>query len=197
MAMEFTVLAAVLAAILALLVHTAITGISPVPTTPRVAAAMLSLARPGVDGAIFELGSGWGSLAFALARRFPDRRVIAYELSPLPWLVSRLRQALLPAPNLTIRRADFHQVSLAEAALVCCYLYPGAMARLRPKFEAELGPGAAVISNSFAIPGWPPAAMRRADDQYGSPVYLYEMPRRERRGARAGYSSASVGRVWA
>jgi len=177
MALEVAVLAIVLAAILALLVHTAITGISPVPTTPRVAAAMLALARPGIDGAIFELGSGWGALAFALAKRFPDRRVIAYELSPLPWLISRLRNSLAPAPNLTIHRADFHQAPLAEAALVCCYLYPGAMARLRPKFEAELGPGAAVISNSFAVPGWPPAAVRRADDQYESLVYLYEMPR--------------------
>ncbi|MGH6912863.1 MAG: class I SAM-dependent methyltransferase, partial [Geminicoccales bacterium] len=58
---------------------------------------------------------------------------------------------------------------------VFCYLYPGAMARLRPKFESELGPGALVVTNSFPVPGWEPAAVRRADDQFETRVYSYEM----------------------
>ncbi len=177
MVLEYGILAAVLALNLLLLVYTWITGISPVPTTPRVADAMLALVPALERGTIYELGSGWGSLAFALARRFPDRPVIGYELSPLPWLVSRARQTLSPQANLVLHRADFWNVSLADASLVCCYLYPDAMTRLRTKFEAELRPGTWVLSNSFTVPDWQPAAARRAYDQYRTEVYLYEVPR--------------------
>lgn len=159
-----------------LLVFTVRTGISPVPTTPRVASAMFDLIPAGSRGVIYELGSGWGSLARGLAKRFPAASVVAYELSPLPWLFSRLWQRLAPRANLTIHLADFQNIGLDDAAVVCCYLYPGAMRRLAEKFERELADGALVVSNSFLVPGWVPAAVRRAEDQYGSPVYLYRMP---------------------
>ncbi len=153
--------------------YTLVTGISPVPTSRRARAAMLAAAgRPG-DGVILELGSGWGTLAFPLARAFPDRTVVAYEISPVPWLFSLLRFALFPRPNLRIRRADFFEESLAGASLVVCYLMPRGMARLKAKFEAELGPEAVVVSNTFSVPGWRPAARRDADDLHGSTVYVY------------------------
>lgn len=173
---DIAVVAALLGAIILMLLYTALTGISPVPTTPRVARAMMDLSAGDGDGPIYELGSGWGSLAVAFARRFPGRQVIAYELSPIPWLASRLWQVLFPRHNLTIYRADFYSAPLADAALVVCYLYPGAMAELRSKFDSELGPGTLIVSNSFAMPEWLPATVRRADDQYASPVFLYVMP---------------------
>ena len=65
------VLGVVLAVIAVTLAYTLITGISPVPTTPRVARAMLALLPDDVGGTIYELGAGWGTLALALARRYP------------------------------------------------------------------------------------------------------------------------------
>jgi predicted O-methyltransferase YrrM len=156
MAFAFLSLLSVLTAFLLLLAYTIRTGISPVPTTPRVAAVMLDLAGEPPPGRVYELGAGWGNLAQALARRFPDRSVVAYEISPLPYL--------------------FFRADLGDAALVCCYLYPGAMRRLAPKLERELRPGALVVSNSFLVPGWEPEATRTSDDQYGTPVYLYRRP---------------------
>jgi hypothetical protein len=175
-------LVSVLAAFALLLVYTIRTGISPVPTTPRVAAEIFESCPPEdlipaeAGGAVYELGSGWGHLALALARRFPERAVVGYELSPLPWLVSRLLLRVRPRLNLTLRRADFWDADLGDAALVVCYLYPGAMRRLREKFERELPQGALVVSNAFLVPGWRPLETRHAADQYGTPVYLYRMP---------------------
>ena len=169
-------LALVLTVSLLLLAYSVRTGISPVPTTPRVAETLLAMAPEIPPGTVYELGSGWGNLALALARRFPDRPVVAYELSPLPWLVSRLWLRLFPQPNLTLRRADFFKARLDQAALVVCYLYPGAMGRLAPKLERELAAGALVLSSCFAVPGWLPEASRRAGDQYGTKVFLYRMP---------------------
>ena len=169
----WTVLVLTLAGVGVTLHYTLVTGISPVPTSRRARMEMLAAARQPGAGAILELGSGWGTLAFPLARAFPDHTVIAYEISPVPWLFSRLRFALSPPPNLILRRADFHQASLAGAALVVCYLMPRGMARLKSKFEAELGPEAVVISNTFSVPGWRPTALRQADDLHGSTVYVY------------------------
>lgn len=159
-----------------LLTYTIRTGISPVPTTPGVAETILALASDAPPGRVYELGSGWGNLAVALARRFPEREVVATELSPLPWLVSRLWQRIFPRPNLTIRRADFFRAPLADAGLVVCYLYPGAMRRLAPKLQRELAEGALVVSNSFAVPGWAAERTATAADAYGTKVYLYRMP---------------------
>lgn len=176
MAFALAVLVLLSLAVGLLLAYTIRTGISPVPTTPRVAEAVLALARDAPPGAIHELGSGWGNLAVALARRFPDRPVIAHELSPLPWLASRLWQRAFPRPNLAIRREDFFGTPLEGAGLVVCYLYPGAMRRLAPKLERELAEGALVVSNSFAVPGWTPRTVARAADAYATKVYLYRMP---------------------
>ncbi len=176
MVFEFALLGLVLTAIVAILVYTLITGVPPVPTTPRVRATMMALVPDDFRGIIYELGAGWGGLAFSLARRFPDCRIVAYELSPLPWAFTRLRQVAFPCPNLTVRRADYRRVSLTPASLVMCYLFPAGMARLRGKFEAELATGTLIVSNTFAVPGWRPAAVRRAHDLYASTVYLYVMP---------------------
>ncbi len=176
--MTFEVAVAALVAVgLALTVaYTFVAGISPVPTNRRVRATLLGALPARIEGTIFELGSGWGTLALPLARRYPARPVEAYEISPVPWAFSRLRALLARAPNLAIHRADFHRASLEEAALVVCYLYPGGMRRLRPKLAAELPAGALVVSNFFAVPGWEPLVVLRADDLEGSPVYLYRLP---------------------
>ncbi len=53
-------------------------------TSHRVKAAMMELVPDDFEGTIVELGSGWGTLAVAFARRYPGCQVLAYELSPLP-----------------------------------------------------------------------------------------------------------------
>ena len=175
MVLEMAVLALCLVAIALILAYTLITGMPPMPTAPHVKRVLLDAVPAELDGTIFEFGSGWGTLAFPLARRHPGCRVVAIELSPLPWLVSRLWQALQPLPNLSFRRADFFKVPLDGAALVVCYVQTDCMTKLRAKFEAELPPGAHVLSNTFAVPGWTPDAMHQTKDMYATKVYLYRV----------------------
>lgn len=94
----------------------------------------------------------------------------------MPYLALRLRQALWPRPNLELRRRDFFEASFAQASLVVCYLWTGAMERLGPKLAAELRPGAVVVSHTFALRGVRPAETRRAADLYRTPVYRYVAP---------------------
>lgn len=178
MTLEIVVLAIVLLMIALIFASTVMTGISPVPTSPRVRRTMMA-ALPGrlpgkPDAKVYELGSGWGGMAFALARRYPDHPVIGFEVSVLPWAFSRLRLIVQPQPNLRLNWTNFAAADLSDAGLVVCYLFPAAMQELAVKFERELQPGALVLSNTFAIRHWRPADELTAMDQYASKVYLYE-----------------------
>ncbi len=150
-------------------------GITPTPTGCKVKKALFEILPPSLRGNIIELGSGWGTLAFALAHYFPACQVWAYEISPIPYFVSRCIQKWKHAPHLHFSRQDFFQVSLHNASLVVCYLYPGAMQRLKTKFEQELAPGTYVLSHTFAIPGWMPIHCVKASDLYQTPIYLYQI----------------------
>jgi hypothetical protein len=170
---EFIALAAVLAIVGLVVAYSLITGVPPMPTTAKARDAIFDLIPVGFDGPVFELGAGWGSLAIALARRLPGADIVAVERSPVPWLVARMAQAVLRLPNLTVRRGNFFPMPLDDAGLVVCYLMGDAMRRLGPKLRAELKPGALIISNTFALPGWEPERVIEIADMYHSRVYLY------------------------
>jgi hypothetical protein len=172
-------LALLLGGMLSIVVHTLRTGISPMPTSGKVRRQLLTLVPADLEGPLLELGSGWGTLAFALADHCPRARVVAFELSPLPHAFSWLRQRLAPRPNLQLVRQDFLRASFSGASAVVCYLFPGAMTRLAPKLAGELAPGTLVFSHTFALRGWKPLRTRVVDDLYRTPLYVYEVPARE------------------
>ena len=149
-------------------------GITPTPTSPKVKRKLLEMSPSQLDGTIVELGSGWGTLAFALARRYPACQIEAYEISPIPYLFSKIVAQIGGYSNLTIMRRDFFTISLSHANLIFCYLYPGAMTRLQTKFENELPSGSFILSHTFALPGWKPIRIDFVDYLYQTPVYLYQ-----------------------
>lgn len=175
MVLEFAVLGLVLLAIGLVFYSTVVTGASPLPSSSATREAMLSVLPDSIDGPIYELGSGWGGLAVALARRYPDQPVNAFEVSVLPWAFAKLRRLLGGPSNLEFRYGDFHRADLTDAALVSCYLTPPVMAKLKPKLEAELKAGALVLCNTFAIRGWQPAATAVARDRHRNEVFLYKI----------------------
>jgi hypothetical protein len=148
-------------------------GISPMPTSSRVKNLLFANLPQIVEGIIYELGSGWGTLAMPLARVFPQCTIQAIEISPIPWLISKIFGNFYS--NLILKRKNFFDLTLEDASLVVCYLYPKAMKQLKYKFEKELPKGCFVISNTFAIPGWIPLSTLTADDFYRSRIYIYKV----------------------
>lgn len=178
MTIALIVLAVEIALLIPLFIYMAITGISPVPTSRRARRAAFAALPDRLDGTLYDLGAGWGTIAFPLARRFPENRVVAIELSPVPWLFMLLRARLSRRPNLVIRRRDFLEQPLDDAGLVFVYQYPALVARLQAKFDAELGTGTPVILNGCPLPGWTPDRETEVDDLILSNLYVYRAPRR-------------------
>jgi hypothetical protein len=172
----YGVLAAVLIAVPVSLAYCIVTGISPIPSTSTARDCMFACLPADLTGKVAELGAGWGSLAFPLAAQFPSVEVLAFEVSPVPWLFMLARYALVRPFNVTIRRRNFMRESLEGVSAVVCYLHSEALAKARAKLEAELAPGTLVISNTFDIPGWEPERVYRLDDSFCPEVYVYRVP---------------------
>jgi hypothetical protein len=78
------------------LIYNSVTlGISPMPSSKKAYNSIMALVNDTGTGAIIDLGSGWGNFVVRIAKRNPQRQVIGYELSLLPWLTSVLLKQLL------------------------------------------------------------------------------------------------------
>jgi hypothetical protein len=151
------------------------TGAPPMPTRPLVRDAMLRHIPPDAR-VIHELGCGFGGLALAAARARPDAEVHAWERAVLPWWVARIRAALFGRGRVHVHRGDLLAAPHARADAVLLYLHPDAMAVLAPRLSGGLRPGTTVVSNSFALPGWTPAAEDRLPDALRTKVLVYRAP---------------------
>jgi hypothetical protein len=149
-------------------------GISPMPTSPFVKKKLLAIPCSFSQGKVYELGSGWGTLAFAFAKKYPEREVEAFETSLVPYLFSRFRLYCFPQKNLHFHRIDFFSGPLQDAVLVICYLYPKAMEKLKDKFDRELPLECIVLSHTFAVPGLPPIEQIVLGDLYRTKIYVYK-----------------------
>lgn len=158
---------------LSLVIWTVLNKISPMPTSSKVKKELLKHIPSGIVGNIYELGAGWGTLAFALAHRYPQAKIIGLETSPVPYFFAKTMSIFSSACNLTFKRIDFLNYHLEDAEMVVCYLYPKAMKLLKEKFERELHEGAWVISHTFSVPGWIPYQTFRVKDIYLTPIYIY------------------------
>lgn len=116
-----------------------------------------------------DAGSGWGTLCQAILGKFPGKRVIGIENSPIPLLAARL----LARGRICYVRGSLYLYDYRKADLVVCYLYPGAMKRLSGIFRDRLAPGARVVSVCFAMPGWEAERVLTCDDLYRTKIYVY------------------------
>lgn len=175
---DITALALGLTAVAWVGVYTLKAGVPPTPLGPRAWGNLLALVDtlPAHDlSRVLYLGSAWGGHALALARRLSGADVLAFELSPLPFAASRLRQLVQSRNNIMFWRKDFFKVSLADADLLVCYLFPDPMTRLKTKMEREMKSGAYVLSAVFAVPGWTPIKVSETGDIFCSKIYLYQI----------------------
>jgi len=133
-----------------ILVVQGLTGTPPQSSSAAEAADVVALLKQAdlpAGAVVYELGSGWGSLAIALARAFPGARIRGIEMSPLPYWVSRLRARGLP--NVALYQGNFYDHDLSDAQAVTCYLMIKPMPKLAARLDQVLAPGTPVVSLSF------------------------------------------------
>ncbi len=171
-----TLLFLVIITVLSIVWSTLKTGISPMMSSSQACKTILGEIDMDKEGPLIDLGSGWGTLVLAVAQKYPNKQVIGYELSWLPWLVSTILKCSLRLDNLTIHRKDFTNVELNTASNLVCYLFPGAMIALQKKLSHEVFNKVTIVSNTFALPSCQPTRVIRLRDFYRTPIYVYHWP---------------------
>lgn len=172
------ILAVVLVFVIVTTYYVVVTGISPMPSSRKSRKKIQEILNLAGVACVVDLGAGWGNLAFSIASVMPEAELMAYELSPFPWLMMKVRNKLFGPRNVTVQRRDFRKVSLEGTDAVVCYLYSELLEKIRPKLERELAPGTLVVSNVFDIPGWHPEAVHKLYDSQCPQIYVYRVPER-------------------
>ncbi len=172
---EIILIAFILFAGISIVLASMKTGISPSPSSGKVSRAMIAAVEDSGTGPIVDLGSGWGTLVIAFAKKYPDRQVVGYELSLIPWIFSLIRKKISGLSNLTVYRKDFWNADLSKAAVITCYLFPGGMVDLREKLEQDKISEVLIVSSTFALPSSEPIKVIHVKDIYGTPIYLYRL----------------------
>ncbi len=149
--------------------YAAYSGAPWVPTWKRDierAKRLLDL-QPGET--FVELGCGDGRVTCAVAGGGWD--AIGVELSVPQYLAAQLRRILTRSRNTRFVLGNIFSYDLRQADAVYAFLMPNTYQKLRPKLEAELKPGARVVTFVWPIDGWTPETI---DEHEGAPkLFLY------------------------
>ncbi len=148
-----------------------------VPTPRDVAIRMLQLAETRPGEVVVDPGAGECIIVITAVTNF-NAIGIGIEINP-----ALVRSCVEAFERLGLKgrafivQGDLFEFDYSIADIVTLYLGTEANARLRPKLERELRPGARVVSHDFEVPGWRP---RRAITIEGPfrrhTIYLYVMP---------------------
>jgi hypothetical protein len=145
------------------------------PSSKKARHAVIQLSEETGIGPIYELGSGWGSLLIPLAKKYPYRKIVGYELSVMPWFMSVILIKALGLSNVQVYRQNFIDADLSRASVIVCYLFLRGMQDLEDKLSKERGRAEFLISNNFALPSHKPTKTIQLNDLYHSPIYLYNI----------------------
>ena len=149
-------------------------SIAPFVQTPlEVAKKMLDLSQIKPGEVLYDLGCGDGRLII-LAAKDVGAKSTGIELRED--LVERARteiKRLNLEDKVKVIQGNFFDVNISDANVITLYLTSSANERLRPKLEAELKPGARVVSHDFKVPGWKPIGVY--DELLGHTIYTYRI----------------------
>lgn len=131
--------------------------IAPFVATPLpVVKEMLSVAEVKSGEMLYDLGCGDGRVVIMAAQDFGARAVGVEMREDLAKQATGKVSELGLEGRVKIVQGDMFKIDLSQADIVTLYLTTSANDKVKPKLEAELKPGARVVSHDYEILGWRP-----------------------------------------
>ena len=140
---------------------------------------MLVLAELKPGEVLYDLGAGDGRAVIMAAQEFGARAVGIELREDLAKKALQTVYQLGLQDRVTILHSNLFDVDISPADVVFLYLTTSANEKVKPKLEAELKPGARVISHDYEIIGWKPLKVEEfcENPNLGYPshtLYLYK-----------------------
>lgn len=148
---------------------------SPLPVVRR----MLILAELKPGEVLYDLGAGDGRAVIMAAQEFGARAVGIELREDLAKKALQTVYQLGLQDRVTILHSNLFDVDISPADVIFLYLTTSANEKVKPKLEAELKPGARVVSHDYEIVGWKPLKVEEfcENPNLGYPshtLYLYK-----------------------
>ncbi|HOE74813.1 MAG TPA: hypothetical protein PLC05_01210 [bacterium] len=124
-------------------------GSPPVDTSRALCAEILRKAGLSKKDVLLDLGSGSGNTLIATVKDI-GATAIGYEISPFPYLLSRVRTILI-RQKVRIHYASLFEADLSGATVVFIYLLPKILRTVGVKLQQECDPGTLIISRGFPL----------------------------------------------
>jgi hypothetical protein len=150
-------------------------GISASPTMNGARMQIIELIQshaPQENLRIAELGSGWGGLANQISKRLPGTHITGYEISPIPFIFSRI--SLMLNRKINILNNDFFAKDWGEYDVIVCYLSHPHMARIKERL-LTMDKKILLVSCSFPLPDWEITEERSHQSLVKVPIYAYSI----------------------
>lgn len=162
-----------LMAILGTLAYGGISAAPWVPLWKKDILRMLQVAQVKQGEKVVDLGAGDARIIIAAAKNY-DAKGVGYELAILPYFIGWVKIIMSGLRGKAILKyRNFFKEDLSDADVICAFLTPAAMAKLKPKFEKETKPGCRIVSYAFKIPDWQPAKIDKPNKKTTA-IYLYK-----------------------
>lgn len=152
-------------------------GIRPRPTPQNVINDIATILQSiGDTGTFVDLGSGYGTLIFGLAKRLPGWEFVGVEQSPTPWLMSNLRSIIKQVGNYRFFIGDAAQVPLHNYDVVYTNQSPTILKKWERGLAQRLESGTLFLSLDAALPRIKPLDKLTVDDVHTLYVYQKSPP---------------------
>lgn len=150
--------------------------LAPYVASPaRVVDLMLEMAKIKPGETVYDLGSGDGRIVIAAAEKY-KAKAVGVEISPklVAAATAEIERAGLTGQARVIQ-GDVLNADLSGADVVTMYLETELNAKLKPRLEKFLKPGARVVSHDYPVRGWKPARVEKIEGRQMHTIYLYEI----------------------
>jgi uncharacterized protein (TIGR03000 family) len=150
---------------------------APFIATPQsVVDDMLKFASVKEGDVVYDLGCGDGRIVITAVKDFKAKKGVGIDLDP-----ERIADSKKAAKNAKVedkvefREGDVLKIdSVAEASVVCLYLFPEINERLQPMLQKTLKPGSRIVSHDFLMKDdWKPEKEITVKDQAGNDHTIY------------------------
>ena len=143
---------------------------TPLPVYDLVAGQLPA----GKEFCFVDLGCGFGTMLFYLAKRFPKAQFLGVEVSPLAFLISKMRSIFATHRNLEVRLQSIWDLDLSQFDYVYAFLSPTPMPKLWQAARSQMRTGTTLIVNSFPLPTKEDRTLSSGEGR-GATLFLYGM----------------------
>ena len=136
----------------------------------------LKLGELEKDQLFLDLGSGRGDALIIASKAF-SAKAIGYEISPLPYLLSKIRVFLSGDRSIDILRKDFRQAKseIKNADLIYLYLFNKVLAKNEKYLFNNLKTGGKIVTLAFKFPNQKPIKVKITKNLgIETKIYLYQ-----------------------